>query len=287
MRPVSRLASLLLSLLPSVASAQQSDVVAPQRVPTHDPTGGAYTPASPLFTPAAALPTWNVRARAGVELQPASGGFALARPLLDLEVGLPAGFTLAAGSAWVGGTPSRAEVDGVQGLSAYGQVRWQFLGRGRETGLLGGVAVALKANGYRGGEPEVETSVSLHYRAQRFELGLQGTFGQGFEAGERDLEGRLFAAYRVIPSFALGVSGQVRAEVGDEAEEASRAARCASTPGTSGCNADADLITGVTAHYTMDRWQLGVLVGASSVGLARIDQFRLGFYSQVGGTVRF
>lgn len=264
------------------AFGQDRDGEAP-RVPIDDPTGGAYTPPSPIFTPAAALPTLNVRARAGVEVQPA-GGYNAARPLLDVEFGLGRGFTLAAGTTWVGGTPTFD----ASTLSAYGQVRWQFFGRPDGLGFIGGTALAFKANGYRGGEPEAELSVSLQYRLRRAEFGFQGVLGQGLEEfGERDLEARLYAAWRPIPSLALGASTQLRGELGDEEEEAAREALCRATPGSPACGADVDLIAGGIASFTYERWQVGALVGASSIGLARVDQFTMGFYSSVTGSVRF
>lgn len=281
--------SLSIVLITPLVGAQERDGSSAQRVPTQDPTGGAYTPPTALFTPAAALPALNVRARAGVEVQPASGPFSMARPVLDLELGLPAGITLAAGTSWVGGAQlARREEEGVPGLGAYGQVRWQFLGRGRDTGLLGGVSLSVKANGFRGGEPEAEASVSLHYRARRFEAGLQGTYGHSLgEEDESDVEARAFVAWRPLPQLALGLSGQLRAEVGSEGAEAARQTRCTANPGSADCLADLDVIAGATGSYTYERWQLGVLLGASSVGLARADSFRAGFYSQVSGAVRF
>lgn len=287
MRP--SVVTLSLVLLAPLVSAQVRDESSPARVPTQDPTGGAYTAPTPLFTPAASLPSLNVRARAGVEVQPASGAFSMARPILDLELGLPAGITLAAGTTWVGGTQlARREEEGVPGLGAYGQVRWQFLGRGRDTGLLGGASLTVKANGFRGGEPEAEASVSLQFRARRFEAGLQGTYGHSLgEEDESDVEARAFVAWRPLPYLALGISGQLRAEIASQGAEAARQTRCAANPGSADCLADLDVIAGATGSYTYERWQLGVLLGASSVGLARADSFRAGFYSQVSGAVRF
>lgn len=161
------LVALSLVLFVPVVAAQPRDEAPSSRVPMHDPTGGAYTSPSPLYTSAAALPSLNVRARAGVEVQPASGSLSAARPVFDIEVGLFAGFTLAAGTTWVGGSPaSSGETEGVPGLGAYGQIRWQFLGRGRDVGLLGGAALSFKANGYRGGEPELEASVNFRCRVR-------------------------------------------------------------------------------------------------------------------------
>ncbi|MEZ4390604.1 MAG: hypothetical protein R3A48_05870 [Polyangiales bacterium] len=130
--------------------------------------------------------------------------------------------------------------------------------------------------------------MNFQYRTRRFEGGLQGTYGRGLgEENENDLEARVYLAWRPIPEFALGVSGQLRSGLGDEAEEATRQARCAANPSSNACISETDMIAGATASYTFERWQLGVLVGASSVGLARADDFRVGFYSQAAGSVRF
>ncbi len=64
-----------------------------ERVPTSDPTGGAYTSPTLLFIPAGAVPVWNVRAIASTELQSPSDVHAGFRPGLGVELGLPAGFT--------------------------------------------------------------------------------------------------------------------------------------------------------------------------------------------------
>jgi hypothetical protein len=238
-----------------------------------------------LFTPAAALPAWNVRARLGVELQPAAASVPFARPVLDLELGLPAGFTLVAGLNRVGATPAPDRAGDNPG--AYGQLRWQFLGRGRTQGFFGGVAVAVKSGDYRGTNPEVQTSVALQYRGARVEVGLEGAFGQVLDGAGSSAEARVFAAYRVMPNLALGVAGQLRGEIGEDDDERAREARCAADPRGAGCTVDLDVIVGATASYTWERWQLGVLVGASTVGIARFDQFNAGFYGQATGAVRF
>ncbi|MBL8604096.1 MAG: hypothetical protein JNK72_19365 [Myxococcales bacterium] len=272
-----------LCVAPSLWAQARDGAPPAERVPTHDPTGGAYTAPTALFIPAAALPTLNTRARAGLDVQP-GGSFAAARPFLDVELGLGRGFTVAAGTLWVGGDPPSP----ADALSPYGQLRYQFLGQGRGTGLLGGASLSVKANGFRGGAPEVEASVSMHLRATRYELGLQGTFGQGLDdRGEHDLEARFFAAWRVAPSLALGVSTQFRFEAGTGAAETAREARCGADDRLAGCYSEGDLTAGATAGYTAGRYQLTALVGGSSIGLARFNTFVMGFYSQLAGSVRF
>ena len=85
--------------------------------PPDDPTGGAYTTPTLLFTPAAAVPTWNVRIITSLDIQGptpvdklASGACGAnncvgAEPGIGGELGLPGGFTFAAGTVWVGGDP--------------------------------------------------------------------------------------------------------------------------------------------------------------------------------------
>src|SRR5271154_372748 len=89
---------------PPAEPRQDTGNVAPvERVPTSDPTGGAYTSPTLLFIPAGAMPVWNVRATVSTELQSPSDVHAGFRPGLGVELGLPVGFTVAAGTNWVGG----------------------------------------------------------------------------------------------------------------------------------------------------------------------------------------
>ena len=261
---------LVASALPSMASAQ--DVPADRSQRFADPTGGAYTSPSPLFTPAAALPSLMPRLTVGADIQSAGTLDAL-RPFINAELGLPAGFTVAAGTQWFGGD----QPVGANSLTPFAQVRYQIFGRADGMGLLGGASLTYKRVGYHGGENELEASFSMQYRAQRFEVGAQGTFGQSLEEGEEhDIEARIYAAYRVIPSLALGVTGQVRGDIGEEsAEIEAERARLG--------RSEFDFIGGATASYTFSRWQIGTLLGASTLGLYE----QVAFLGQVQGQVRF
>lgn len=262
------LVALVTLAFPTLAAAQDNGGNA-QRFA--DPTGGAYTSPTPLFTPAAALPSLMPRLTVGADVQSA-GRLDAVRPFVNAELGLPAGFTVAAGTQWLGGDQS-----GANNLTPFAQVRYQIFGRADGMGLLGGAALTYKRVGYHGGENEVEASFSMQYRAQRFEAGVQGTFGQSLEAGgEHDLEARAYAAFRVVPSLALGVSGQVRGDIGEEsaAIEAERARLGRS---------EFDFIGGATASYTYQRWQFGALLGTSTLGLYE----QAAFLAQAQGQVRF
>lgn len=254
--------------IPSIATAQDAPADA-QRFA--DPTGGAYTSPTPLFTPAAALPSLMPRLTVGTDVQSA-GRLDPVRPFINAELGLPAGFTIAAGTQWFGGDQT-----GANNLTPYGQIRYQIFGRADGMGLLGGASLTYKRVGFHGGENELEASFSMQYRTSRFEVGAQGTFGQSLESGdEHDIEARLYAAYRVIPSLALGLSGQLRGDIGEEsaAVEAERARLGRS---------EFDLIGGATASYTISRWQFGALVGGSTLGLYEA----VAFLAQAQGQVRF
>jgi hypothetical protein len=263
-------AALTLTLLAPAARAQDDGAAAP-RVPTSDPTGGAYTSPTLLFTSAAALPPLNVRVTTGVDLQSPSDAFYGVRPLLNAELGLPARFTLAGGTSWVGGDTLSA----ADGFSPFAQVRYQIFGAADGLGALGGASLTYKRVGYRGGENELEASFSFQYRRPRFEFGAQGVFGQSLEEGEEhDLEARVYGAFRVVPSLAVGLSAQLRGDIGEEEEE-----RAAARAGRS----EFDLIGGAMASFTSGRWQAGALVGASTIGLYE----RAGFLAQLFGSARF
>lgn len=264
-------AALTLSLLAPAAFAQSADAPS-ERVPTSDPTGGAYTSPTLLFTPAAALPSLNVRITTGVDLQTPSDAFYGVRPLLNAELGLPARFTLAGGTSWVGGDTLPTG----DGFTPFAQVRYQIFGAADGLGALGGASLTYKRVGYRGGENELEASFSFQYRRPRFELGAQGVFGQSLEEGEEhDLEARVYGAFRVVPQLAVGLSAQVRGDVGEEEEEAGR-------PRVAGRN-EFDFIGGAMASFTSGRWQAGALVGASTIGMAE----RAGLLGQLFGSARF
>jgi hypothetical protein len=268
MRIYSLVFALVLSLS-STAFAQETSPGSETRF--RDPTGGAYTSPTPLFTPAAALPVWMPRLTVGVDLQTA-GNLSAARPLINAEVGLPAGFTLGAGTQWVGG--DRSAIDSI---TPYAQLRYQIFGNANGVGWLGGASVTYKRIGYLGGENEIEASFSTQYRTSRYEVGAQATLGQSLQdAGEHDVEGRLYAAVRLVPALALGISGQVRGDIGDESAAIEIARRAAG-------RSEFDFIGGATASYTFSRWQLGALVGASTLGLYE----NVAFVSQLQGQVRF
>ena len=263
-------AFVLAGLLAGAPAAAEDRDVSGARVPTGDPTGGAYTAPTTLFVPAAALPTLNVRMTVGADVQP-TGVFSPVRPLLNAELGLGRGFTVALGTTYFGGDQPRA----LDTLTPFAQLRYQLFGRRDGMGWQGGVSLTGKLVGYQGGEAELEASFSLQYRARRWEAGAQGTFGQSLADGDgHDVEARLYAAWRAIPALALGVTAQVRADVGDDANDAAKAAR--GIP-------EVDVIGGAMASYTYERWQIGALAGGSTIGFAN----GLAFVGQAFGTVRF
>lgn len=269
-RPASWMVAVAL-VAPGVVSAQTTDAPS-TRVPLGDPTGGAYTPPTTLFVPAAALPTLNVRVTVGAYVQPA-GTFDAVRPLVNAELGLGRGFTIAVGTTWFGGDPPNT----VDGLTPYAQVRYQLFGRRDGTGWQGGVSLTGKRVGWHNGDAELEASFSVQYRAARWEVGAQGTFGQSLVDGEEhDIEARAFAAWRVVPSFALGAAAQLRVDVGNESPEFEAMLRARGL-------AEVDLIGGAIASYTYERWQVGALAGLSTVGLYE----NVGFIGQGFGSVRF
>ena len=145
---VTAAASLTIALTPGRAVAQTAmtgDVASPPQevAPRQDPTGGAYASPTLLFIPAAAVPVWNARVIVSSELQSPSDVDAGFRPGLGAELGLPAGFTLGAGTNWVGGDVSSTggKTDFNLGLSPYAQGRFQILGRADGRGFLLGTAV--------------------------------------------------------------------------------------------------------------------------------------------------
>jgi hypothetical protein len=225
-----------------------------------------------LFTPAAALPPLNVRITTGVDVQTPAGARYGVGPLLSAEFGLPARLTLAGGTSWVGGDTLAVR----DGFTPFAQLRYQVFGAASGMGPLGGASLTYKRVGYRGGEHELEASFSFQYRRPRFEFGAQGVFGQSLEeGGEHDLEARVYAAIRVVPAVALGVSAQLRGDLGDEAE----ARGGARPPGRN----EVDFLGGAMASLTAGRWQVGGLAGASTLGM--ID--RVGLLAQLFGSTRF
>ena len=266
---------------PSLASAQTRTDAPPPPSRFADPTGGAFTSPTTLFT-SAAVPALDVRVIAGADVQPASGRLDAVRPLLNAELGLGRGFTLGAGTTWFGGDSSNA----FNNINPYAQVRYQILGDASGTGPLLGASLAYKRIGDLGGENELEASVSFQYRRARFEAGVQGTFGQSLNNGsERDIEARVYAVGRPIPRLALGVAAQVRGDVGEECTTADEAACEAEERARLMLmqRAEFDILGGGIASFTYERWQLGTLVGASTLGYYN----NVGFIAQAFGSVRF
>ncbi len=264
--------ALTASTLASNATAQEADAPGSSRVPIHDPTGGAYTSPAALFVPAAALPALNARVTVGSAIQPA-GSFDTMRPQLGAELGLGGGFTAAVGSQWFGGDVART----VNGMTPYVQLRYQLFGAADGMGWQGGTALTGKRVGWHGGDGEVEASFSLQYRTPTWETGIQGTLGQSLvTASEHDVEGRGYLARRVLPSLAVGVAAQVRADVGRESPEAEAQFKARGL-------AEVDVVSGAIASYTFERFQVGALAGVSTLGLYD----RAGFIAQGSGSVRF
>jgi len=240
-----------------------------ERVPTSDPTGGAYTSPTLLFIPAGAVPVWNARVTASTELQSPSDVHAGFRPGLGAEVGLPAGFTLAAGTNWVGGdiNPNTGNTDFNLGLSPYLQARFHIAGSADGQGFQLGTSATYKFVGFEGDPGEMEVGLSAQYRQRRFELGLQGVVGKDFATTDADGEVHAYALYRVIPQLGIGGAGQVRTAI-------------VSQPGET----TYDVIGGGIVSLTLAQYQLGALGGASTIGLA---QGQAGGLAQVFASARF
>lgn len=235
------------------------------------PTGGAYTSPTLLFVPAAAVPVWNARVVLSSELQSPSDVHAGLRPGLGAELGLPAGFTLGAGTNWVGGDVGpTGQTDFNLGLSPYAQGRYQIVGRPDGQGFLLGTSVTYKFVGFEGNPGEAELGLSAQVRQARYELGLQGALGQDFgDSRNHDGELHAYALVRVIPELGLGAAGQARIALAPPAD--SPASRY-------------DVVGGALASLTLGRYQIGTLAGASSIGLA---QGQLGALAQLFGSARF
>jgi hypothetical protein len=245
-----------------------------ERVPTSDPTGGAYTSPTLLFIPAGAVPVWNVRVTGSVEAQGPyqttaspnpDAGF---RPGLGVEVGLPLGITASAGTQWVGGDVNASgQKDFNLGLSPFFQARLHLFGDSTGQGFQLGTSLTYKFVGFEGDPGEMELAVSAQYRAQLFEAGLQGVIGKDFATTDADAEAHAYALVRVIPQLGLGVAGQLREGLVYQPGETSW-----------------DLITGGLASLTLGRYQVGALAGASTLGL---DQGQFGALGQLFASARF
>jgi hypothetical protein len=237
-----------------------------------DPTGGAYTTPTLLFIPAGSLPTWNVKVITALEAQGPTAADRLAigsslgfRPSLGGEIGLPAGFTLGAGTAWVGGDTSPTPVSG--GISPYFQARYHLFGTSDGRGVQLGTSLTYKFVGFRGDPGEFELAFSGQLRERYYEFGLQGVAGKDLATSDADAELHAYALYRVIPQLGLGVAGQVRLAVVSQAGDSAY-----------------DVITGAMASLTVSRWQIAGLGGVTTIGL---EQGRVGGLGQVFATARF
>lgn len=240
-----------------------------------DPTGGAYTSPTLLFVPAAAVPKWTARAIVSTELQSPSDVHAGFRPGLGMELGLPAGITLGAGTNWVGGdiNPNTGATDFNLGLSPYAQARIHLYGDANGRGLQLGTAAIYKFVGFEGDPGEMELAVSAQYRQRMYELGLQGNVGQDFgDSNNHDGEVHAYALVRPIPQLGLGGAGQVRVAIAPKAGDPNAPA------------SHYDFVGGALASVTLSRYQIGALVGASSLGL---DQGHTGALGQLFGTAAF
>jgi hypothetical protein len=241
--------------------------------PPPDPTGGAYTTPTLLFIPAAAMPVWNARVIASITTEGPTAADRLAsgttlgfQPGLGAEIGLPAGFTVGAGTVWVGGDTSPMPVSG--GLSPYAQARYQILGDRDGHGFLLGTSATYKFVGFDGDPGEIEVAVSGQYRQSHYEVGLQGVLGKDFASTDADAEVHAYAFYRVIPELGIGAAVQLREALVSQPDETSY-----------------DVATGAIASLTLGRWQVGALGGASTIGQAQQGQF--GGLAQLFGTARF
>jgi hypothetical protein len=256
-------------------------VIGPDTSIKADPTGGAYTSPTLLFIPAAAVPAWNVRVITSLDMQGPTAADRLAsgtslgfQPGIGGELGLPGGFTVGAGTQWVGGDapsgPSAAPFG--QGISPYLQARYNIFGdKATGQGLGIGTSLTYKFVGFQGDPGEMELALSAQYRQKKYEVGLQAVFGKDFATVDADAEGHAYAIYRIIPELGVGAAVQYRksayffgpAQPGDTTF---------------------DVISGGIASFTYGRWQLGTLVGESTVGL---NQGQAGFLGELFGTARF
>jgi hypothetical protein len=284
---------------PEPAGSTGPDVAPPSRFAREtlpdDPTGGAYTTPTLLFIPAGAVPVWNVRVIVSLDMQgpapadrfgigTASGSSAQNpiaavgfQPGIGGELGLPFGFTLGAGTNWVGGDqspdacasyPKTCPVGA--GLSPYFQLRYHILGHKDGQGWQLGASATYKFVGFQGDPGEVEIAVSSQYRRRRFEIGLQAVIGKDFATTDADAELHLYAVYRVVPQLALGVAGQGRYGVVSQPGE---------TP--------ADVVSGAIASLTLGRWQIAALGGESTIGLSQTTAVKVGGLGEMFATARF
>lgn len=237
-----------------------------------DVTGGASTTPTLLFIPAGALPVWNVKIVTALDVQGPTAPDRLAigrslgfQPSVGGELGLPAGVTLGAGTAWVGGdaNPSPAS----DGLSPYFQARYHLAGADNGRGFQIGTSVTYKFVGFQGDPGEMELALSLQYRQIHYEAGLQAVVGKDFGSEDADAELHAYALYRVIPQLGLGGAAQVRTGF-DVAPNESHY----------------DVAGGAIASFTTGTWQVACLGGVTTIGL---DPGHVGGLAQLFVTTRF
>jgi len=249
--------------------SKDSNGTAATAAPPEDPTGGAYTSPTLLFIPAGAVPAWSARIILSTELQGPADVDATVRPGLGAELGLPAGFTLGAGTNWVGGDvdPDTGAKQFNLGLSPYAQLRFHITGAADGRGFQLGTSATYKFVGFQGDPGEMEWAISAQYRVRFFEVGVQGVLGKDFATTDADSELHAYAVYRAVPQLALGGATQLRVAL-------------VSQPGET----TYDVIGGAIASLTIGRWQIAGLVGESTVGL---NQGQVGALGQIFGTALF
>ena len=194
-----------------------------------------------------------------------------------MELGLPAGFTVAAGTNWVGGdvNSSTGHADFNLGLSPYMQARYHILGRADGQGFQLGTSVTYKFVGFEGDPGEGELGLSAQYRERLFEAGLQGVAGKDFASTSADAEAHAYALVRPIPQLGVGVAGQVRKGIVMQPADPSY-----------------DVLGGAILSLTLGQYQIGALGGISTLGLTPSGctgscDPRVGGLAQHFGTARF
>jgi hypothetical protein len=272
---------------PSAPDVARPSPFARENLPD-DPTGGAYTTPTLLFTPAGAVPVWNARVIVSLDMQGPSAPDRLALgsasagnarlgflPGIGAELGLPLGFTFGVGTAWVGGDSAGPNV--FAGLSPYFQLRYHILGAKDGRGFQLGASVTYKFVGFGANgagtsqDPgEMEWSVSGQYRHRYFEVGLQAVVGKDFATTDSDGEIHAYVVGRPIPQLALGAASQFRYGLVHESDEP-----------------PFDIISGALASVTFGRWQLAALGGESTVNLNVNSAINVGALGEVFATARF
>jgi hypothetical protein len=251
---------------------QNSDSTTEAHGARTDVTGGASTTPTLLFIPAGALPVWNVKVVTALDVQGPTAPDRLAigqslgfQPSVGGELGLPAGVTLGAGTAWVGGDTSPTPAS--EGLSPYFQARYHIFGADSGRGFQMGTSLTYKFVGFQGDPGEMELAISTQYRQLHYELGLQAVVGKDFGSADADTELHAYALYRVVPQLGLGGAAQVRAGLDVAPDESAY-----------------DVAGGAIASFTTATWQVACLGGVNTIGL---EPGHVGGLAQVFGAARF